>query len=332
MIQMGLKLRVVLVLLLGFTRQRVDGLCSVQHCNDRTRCVLSKDQRSCKCTIGYYADQCDKNANIKVMCGRDHMAIRATEDFFKYHNVSLESLHFPNKSCRAQREVVDGVPHYMSRISKDQYRTCGGKPLEKNHTHIFYSLSLLSEPRVNGNIVRDPLIKINFTCIHPYVKRASLTFPVIPSSRPTAVPPPLNSETRCVDDQTVSFFNVSAAQSGRNGESSTVRFSFDMFRFLAEPPELYLHCTVQLCEPDDHESCTPNCNSISKREAVRADPTLGLLSYGPIRIEIPDRPQSNILMTVVLPVAGVWTVGFFLIILITVVKASSRRLAKMGEQ
>ncbi|TDH09174.1 hypothetical protein EPR50_G00083800 [Perca flavescens] len=400
MIQMGLKLRVVLVLLLGFTRQRVDGLCSVQHCNDRTRCVLSKDQRSCKCTIGYYADQCDKNANIKVMCGRDHMAIRATEDFFKYHNVSLESLHFPNKSCRAQREVVDGVPHYMSRISKDQYRTCGGKPLEKNHTHIFYSLSLLSEPRVNGNIVRDPLIKINFTCIHPYVKRASLTFPVIPSSSETVMhvdeldatiqmmlytddsyskahssaptielrdkvyvevtvtepadffllmvsgcwatqsPQPNTTEGYvhtllqhgCVDDQTVSFFNVSAAQSGRNGESSTVRFSFDMFRFLAEPPELYLHCTVQLCEPDDHESCTPNCNSISKREAVRADPTLGLLSYGPIRIEIPDRPQSNILMTVVLPVAGVWTVGFFLIILITVVKASSRRLAKMGEQ
>lgn len=371
----------------------------MQHCNDRTRCLLSKDQRSCKCTIGYYADQCDKNANIKVLCGRDYMAIRATEDFFKYHNVSLESLHFPNKSCRTQREVVHGVPHYVSRISKDQYLTCGGKPLEKNNTHIFYSLSLLSEPRVNGNIVRDPLIKINFTCIHPYVKRASLTFPVIPSSSETVMhvdeldatiqmmlytddsyskahssaptielrdkvyvevtvtepadffllmvsgcwatqsPQPNTTEGYvhtllrhgCVDDQTVSFFNVSAGQSGQNGESSTVRFSFDMFRFLAEPHELYLHCTVQLCEPDDHESCTPNCNSISKREAVRADPTLDLLSYGPIRIEMPDRPQSNILMTVVLPVAGVWTVGFFLIILITVVKAGSRRLAKMGE-
>uniref|UniRef100_A0A8D0CYB3 Zona pellucida glycoprotein d n=2 Tax=Sander lucioperca TaxID=283035 RepID=A0A8D0CYB3_SANLU len=392
------QLSVVLVLLLGFTSQRVEGICSVQHCNDRTRCVLSKDQRSCKCTTGYYADQCDKHANIKVMCGRDHMAIRATEDFFKYHNVSLESLHFPNKSCRAQRKVVDGVPHYMSRISKDQYLTCGGKPLEKNHTHIFYSLSLLSEPQVNGNIIRDPVIKINFTCIHPYIKRASLTFPVIPSSSETVIhvdevdatiqmmlytddsyskahssaptielrdkvyvevtvtepadffllmvsgcwatqsPQPNTTEGYvhtllrhgCVDDQTVSFLNVSTGQSGRNGDSSSVRYSFDMFRFLAEPHELYLHCTVQLCEPDDHKSCTPNCNSISKREAVRANPTLGLLSYGPIRIEMPDRPSSNILMTVVLPVAGVWTVSFFLIILITVAKAGSRRLAKMG--
>lgn len=64
------------------------------------------------------------------MCGRDYIAIRAMEDFFKYHNVPLESLHLPNKSCRAQRTVINSVPYYMSRISKDKYLTCGGKPLE----------------------------------------------------------------------------------------------------------------------------------------------------------------------------------------------------------
>lgn len=35
------------------------------------------------------------------------------------------------------------------------------------------------------------------------------------------------------------------------------------------------------------------CKSITKRAAVRGDPTQGLLSYGPIRIDIPDRPQSS---------------------------------------
>lgn len=39
---------------------------------------------------------------------------------------------------------------------------------------------------------------------------------------------------------------------------------------------------------------------------------------------------SGILMTVVLPVVGVWTVGFFLIIFITVVKVSSRNLQKLN--
>ena len=65
------------------------------------------------------------------------------------------------------------------------------------------------------------------------------------------------SLSRCVNDQTVSFLNVSEGQSRRNGESSTVRYSFDMFRFTAEPHHLYLHCTVQLCEPDDLKSCKP---------------------------------------------------------------------------
>lgn len=39
-----------------------------------------------------------------------------------------------------------------------------------------------------------------------------------------------------------------------------------------------------------------NCNSISKREAVRADPAQGLLSYGPIKIEVPSRPHSSKLL------------------------------------
>lgn len=70
------------------------------------------------------------DALIKVMCDRDYIAIRAAEDFFKYHNVPLEALHLPNKSCRVQREVINDVSYYMSRISKDKYLTCGGKLLE----------------------------------------------------------------------------------------------------------------------------------------------------------------------------------------------------------
>lgn len=35
------------------------------------------------------------------------------------------------------------------------------------------------------------------------------------------------------------------------------------------------------------------CKSITKRVAVRGDPTRGLLSYGLIRVDIPDRPQSS---------------------------------------
>jgi len=64
------------------------------------------------------------------MCGSDYIAIRASEDFFKYHKVPLESLHLPNKQCLAEREIIDNVPYYMFRISKEKYLMCGGKPLK----------------------------------------------------------------------------------------------------------------------------------------------------------------------------------------------------------
>lgn len=161
------------------------------------------------------------------MCSRDYIKIGAIADFFKYHNVPLKSLHLTNKSCRAQREVINGVSYYMSRVSKDDYLRCGGKPLEvqlehcplqmpdlsllsciekdkrfklsplivlcfvnlffpflqKNNTHVSYSLSLRSDPQVVGNIIRNPVIKMDYTCVYPYIRRVSLPFPVVPYSR-----------------------------------------------------------------------------------------------------------------------------------------------------
>lgn len=394
-----MELKLLLVLFLGFTCHRADGICSAEHCTDPSRCVLSEDRRSCRCTTGFYSDKCDKSANIRVMCGSDFMAIRATEDFFSYHKVPLESLHLPNQLCRAEREVIDGVAYYMFRVSKEEYLACGGKPLQKNSTHFLYSLSVKSEPLVSGNIIRDSLIRMDFTCIYPYVRTVSLPFPVFPvssemvmhvdemeaviqmmlyvdqsfskayastptielrdkvfvevsvtepedyflvrvdecwatqSARPNSTEGLVHSliHNGCADDHTVSFLGVGEDEPGRNGQSSSVRYSFDMFRFTSEPHELYLHCSVQLCELDDPKSCTTSCSSISKREAVRTDPSQGLLSYGPIRIQMPDAPQTSVLTAVVLPVAAVWTLGFFLTVLITVAKAGSRRAAK-GEE
>ncbi|CAF91518.1 unnamed protein product [Tetraodon nigroviridis] len=347
----AVKRSALLVLFLGFVFHRVEGICSVQNCTDSSRCVLSKDQRSCKCITGYYGDHCDKNADIKVLCSADVLGIRAKEDFFIYHNVSLEYLHQPNDTCRALKTTINNVTYYASRISKENYFTCGGRPLEKNITHITYSLSLVSQPQVYRNIIRNPVIRLEYKCVFPYVRKVSLPFPIIPYSIETLVrvddldaairmmlytdhtyseayhsapsielrskvyvevkvtepadffllrlnkcwatqtPQPNTTEgayhlllqNGCADDHTVSFLADDVGQYGSNGEGSTVRYSFEMFRFTTEPLELYLHCSVQLCAPDDPESCKPNCNSISKREAVRARPIQGLLTTAPSR-------------------------------------------------
>ena len=55
--------------------------------------------------------------------------------------------------------------------------------LQKNITHVSYSLSLLTDPQVMGNIIRDPVIKIDYTCVFPYIRTVSLPFPVVPFSR-----------------------------------------------------------------------------------------------------------------------------------------------------
>lgn len=58
------------------------------------------------------------------------MGIRAKEDFFAYHNVSLELLHPPNGTCLALKTTINNVTYYALRIPKERYVTCGGRPLE----------------------------------------------------------------------------------------------------------------------------------------------------------------------------------------------------------
>uniref|UniRef100_A0A3B3WZH5 ZP domain-containing protein n=1 Tax=Poecilia mexicana TaxID=48701 RepID=A0A3B3WZH5_9TELE len=42
-------------------------------------------------------------------------------------------------------------------------------------------------PQVSGNIIRDPAIKLDFTCVYPNLRRVSLPFPVRPISSQTVM-------------------------------------------------------------------------------------------------------------------------------------------------
>ena len=44
----------------------LSGICTVTHCTDTTKCLLSLDKSNCKCAVGYYGDLCDKGLNILV--------------------------------------------------------------------------------------------------------------------------------------------------------------------------------------------------------------------------------------------------------------------------
>ncbi|KAJ8247358.1 hypothetical protein GJAV_G00245480 [Gymnothorax javanicus] len=367
------------------------GACNVTQCIDPDRCRLSADNRTCRCAADYYGDSCDKVATSQVLCGKDYITIMVIEDFFNYHNVKLESLHLENKACRARQETIDGVSYYIVRTSKEQYAVCGGKPLQKNITHVEYALTLMSDPIVEGYIVRDPAIRIEYKCVYPYFRRVSLPFPVIPASSEavmrvneldativmllykdqnyteafskspvlhlrdkayveikvtdpegffhiginecwaTQAPDPAKADgsfhmlmlNGCIEDQTVQFMNVTDPAQG-------IRYSFDMFRFVSPPHDLYLHCTVRLCPPEEGNLCVPECKAKSKRAVVPGGSEEGLLTYGPIRLEDIKTPGSNLLLTLVLPVAGIWVIGLFLLSLIAFIKGVNKRMAQVS--
>ncbi|XP_010881759.1 zona pellucida glycoprotein d [Esox lucius] len=130
----------------------------------------------------------------------------------------------------------------------------------------------------------------------------------------------------CGSDGTVIFHTE---ETDVNGKGSATRYSFKMFRFVNEFQDIYLHCKVHLCAPDEH--CTPDCKTKRKRAAVRGDPAQGVLSYGPIKINVPDTPKYSLwIMTV--PVAGIWVLGFFLLALVTMAKAGNRRLSRLANR
>ncbi|XP_077954108.1 uncharacterized protein LOC120812860 [Gasterosteus aculeatus] len=223
----------------------------------------------------YRREHSREHARIKVVCGKDFIAIRAMEDYFTFHSVPLESLHLPNKSSEGghQRCAVLRVQDHdwSTNVTIGCKKKRKTSPCQNPEVLVFcffekknqisYSPSLQSEPQVIGNIVRNPVIKMNYTCVYPSIRTVSLPFPVILFSSELVM---------------------------HLDERSTIHYSFDMFRFTAEPHDLYLHCT--------------------------------------------EHSLLCILATVVLPVAGVWILGFFIIILITVIKAGNRRLKLTGEQ
>lgn len=73
------------------------------------------------------------DADVKVICSPDFIEIRVKEDFFVYYNVSLDRLHLFNSTCRARKNIIKNVTYYGSRISKEKYLICGGRPLEVQH-------------------------------------------------------------------------------------------------------------------------------------------------------------------------------------------------------
>ncbi|KFW63549.1 Pancreatic secretory granule membrane major glycoprotein GP2, partial [Pygoscelis adeliae] len=83
-------------------------------------------------------------------------------------------------------------------------------------------------------------------------------------------------EKGCPHDETVTYLNAI-------GESTTAKFSFQMFQFVGYP-EVFLHCHVRLCLPDSPDPCAKQCPGRWRSKRAPADDYNKIVSYGPIHL------------------------------------------------
>ncbi|NXD79113.1 TECTA protein, partial [Halcyon senegalensis] len=83
-------------------------------------------------------------------------------------------------------------------------------------------------------------------------------------------------EQGCPHDETVMYLNAI-------GESTTAKFSFQMFQFFGYP-EVFLHCRVRLCLPDSPEPCAKQCPRHWRNKRSLAGDYNKIVSYGPIHL------------------------------------------------
>ncbi|NXU90160.1 UROM protein, partial [Xiphorhynchus elegans] len=83
-------------------------------------------------------------------------------------------------------------------------------------------------------------------------------------------------EEGCPHNDTVTYLNAI-------GESTTAKFSFQMFQFVGYP-EVFLHCRVRLCLPNSSEACAKPCPRQWRKKRSLVDDYNKIVSYGPIHL------------------------------------------------
>ncbi|KFO87737.1 Alpha-tectorin, partial [Buceros rhinoceros silvestris] len=92
-------------------------------------------------------------------------------------------------------------------------------------------------------------------------------------------------EKGCPRDETVMYLNAV-------GESTTAKFSFQMFQFVGYP-EVFLHCRVRLCLANSSEPCAKQCPRHQRSQRALADGYNKIVSYGPVLLAAPSLGAEN---------------------------------------
>uniref|UniRef100_A0A8D2NM55 Uncharacterized protein n=1 Tax=Zosterops lateralis melanops TaxID=1220523 RepID=A0A8D2NM55_ZOSLA len=287
--------------------------CLPNPCQHQGQCQVTVDRPVCSCKPGFTGEFCQDVA-LKLACEEEHMKMMVRKEVFELLKIPLELVHLRNQECKVSEKEEEGELFFAATLTGENHTACGSV-IQQNSSHVSYSNVIKSEQEAHRAMIsRNFQLEVHFSCIYAYEQVVRLPFALTPvdklvqfvvreghfnvSMRLYKSPSYLEPyhlvldcwATPSVDPHqdtqhklacSAGMLHLTVAYLNAIGESTSAKFSFQMFRF-AGYPEVFLHCRVQLCLPDGPEPCAKQCPRHWRKRRALADDYNRIVSYGPI--------------------------------------------------
>ncbi|XP_077787955.1 uromodulin-like isoform X3 [Podarcis muralis] len=320
-------------------RRNLGEPCFPNPCRNQGDCTAVGNNASCSCKPGFTGLRC-KEIVVKLECMEEFMRMLINETHVSYTNV-IESgsdndqsiitrsvqirLHF---SCIYASKQVVGLGYGLRPVDKIVQFTVKEGDFRVN-------MQLYENASYVRAYPKSQLTFLVTDMLYVLVKiegqdQAKYFFLGMEDCWGTPTGDPVDSTKHflimkgCPHDKTLTFLNAV-------GNSTVAKFSFQMFQF-KNFQEVYLHCQVRLCVPENKEPCAKQCPSKQRSKRELVDDYQKIISYGPIRflasshLEVQDAEDQQLIwrMQLWIPGAVVSASIAVVIILIAVAKAMKK--------
>ncbi|KFZ57598.1 Uromodulin, partial [Antrostomus carolinensis] len=301
--------------------------CLPNPCQHQGYCQLMANRPVCSCQPGFTGAFC-QDVVLKLACEEEHMKMMVRKEVFELLKIPQKLVHLKNQTCKVSEREEEGELFFAAILTGENHTACGSI-IQQNSSHVSYSNVIESEREARGGVIsRSFQLEVHFSCIYAYEQVVKLPFTLTavdklvqfmvregdfsvsmglyktpsylqpyhlpataiiedcwatPSTDPYQDVHHKLIEKGCPHDETVTYLNAI-------GESTTAKFSFQMFQFVGYP-EVFLHCRVRLCLPNSPEPCAKQCPRHWRNKRALEDDYNKIISYGPIHLLAP--PSSG---------------------------------------
>ncbi|KFO71359.1 Pancreatic secretory granule membrane major glycoprotein GP2, partial [Cuculus canorus] len=302
--------------------KRSPDACLPNPCQHQGHCQVVEDRPVCSCKPGFTGAFC-QDVVLKLACEEEHMKMMVRKEVFELLKIPRELVHLKNQTCKVSEREEEGELFFAATLTGENHTACGSIIQQNSSHVSYVNVIESQREAQGSVISRSFQLEVHFSCIYAYEQVVKLPFaltaigklvqfvvreghfnvsmrlyktpdylqpyhlpnmaiPIVEDCWATPSADPYQDvrhkliEKGCPHDETVTYLNAI-------GESTTAKFSFQMFRFVAYS-EVFLHCRVRLCLPDSPEPCAKQCSRGWRKKRALVDDYKKIVSYGPIHL------------------------------------------------